>query len=177
MGAILRALAFLSTVPFLSAADGPIPAEERQALIDLYNSTGGNNWTDHSGWLGPPGTECQWHGVACAPITLHADDSAIFFNSRCRNATPDDRTTYCEKGEITFGLPGWTGFGGVLTLHFAPRPGLYGRQVLAGLPLAVRSRRYGGGRMLPDSNAEAVSCRVEVIVRRSRRGVGGCTDA
>jgi len=145
MGAILRALAFLSTVPFLSAADGPIPAEERQALIDLYNSTGGNNWTDHSGWLGPPGTECQWHGVACAPITLHADDSAIFFNSRCRNATPDDRTTYCEKGEITFGLPGWTGFGGVLTLVLIQFRKLPLPAPLARQPWILRLHETGGG--------------------------------
>jgi hypothetical protein len=65
MGAPLRALALLATASFLSAADGPIPGEERQALIDLYNATGGENWTDHSGWLGPAGTECSWNGVAC----------------------------------------------------------------------------------------------------------------
>ena len=65
MGATLRALVFLATASLLSAADGPIPAEERQALIDLYNATDGDHWTDHSGWLGPAGTECSWNGVAC----------------------------------------------------------------------------------------------------------------
>ena len=29
-----------------------IPTAERNALIDLYNSTGGVNWTNNDGWLG-----------------------------------------------------------------------------------------------------------------------------
>ena len=49
-----------------------IPAVERQALIDLYDSTNGDSWTDNSGWKTPPldadgfaipGTEGGWHGV------------------------------------------------------------------------------------------------------------------
>jgi Leucine-rich repeat (LRR) protein len=53
----------------LSAA---IPASERQALIDFYNSTGGNAWYDNSGWktlplhgdgFALPGTENTWFGV------------------------------------------------------------------------------------------------------------------
>ena len=43
-----------------------IPAQERQALIALYEATDGNNWKDHEGWLGPVGTECDWHGIICA---------------------------------------------------------------------------------------------------------------
>jgi hypothetical protein len=42
-----------------------ISTKERQALIDLYNSTNGTGWRNHEGWLGPPGTECDWYGVAC----------------------------------------------------------------------------------------------------------------
>ncbi|OQX20370.1 MAG: hypothetical protein BWK80_35775, partial [Desulfobacteraceae bacterium IS3] len=41
------------------------PAAERQALIDLYNSTGGADWTNKTGWLGDTGTECSWYGVTC----------------------------------------------------------------------------------------------------------------
>ena len=236
MGATFRALAFLTTAPFLFATDGPIPAEERQALIDLYNATDGDHWTDHSGWLGPPGTECQWHGVACAPtrdgqwgvlqlglfdnhlvgripeslgqlthlwgiefsgnqlsgpvpealvklkelrwlgfprnrlsgllpdtlirrwengaldivadipqftdvsqiefdwiansvlcarrrITLRSDGSATFFDERCRNATPDDRSTYCEKKE---GSLHWSRFAKLARL--IDKSGFYGLQ-------------------------------------------------
>jgi hypothetical protein len=42
-----------------------IPLQERNALIDLYNSTGGPNWYDNSGWLGAVGTECSWYGITC----------------------------------------------------------------------------------------------------------------
>ncbi len=49
-----------------------IPSAEREALIALYNSTDGDNWTDNSGWKVPPldadgfampGTEGNWYGI------------------------------------------------------------------------------------------------------------------
>lgn len=50
-----------------------VSTEERNALISLYNSTGGANWTDRSNWrnagntdFGDPGTECTWYGVRCS---------------------------------------------------------------------------------------------------------------
>lgn len=166
-----------------------ISESERQALISLYQATGGDRWINHDGWLGPAGTECGWHGVECwsqlnpkpqqvtglnliennlvgsipenlgqlthledltlvgnhlsgqlpAPliqlwlagslqvgaeaslltdiskieyevdpsallcgfrrIDLDADGRAIRYETRCRNATPDDRTIYCEVKE------------------------------------------------------------------------------
>jgi hypothetical protein len=42
-----------------------LAADERDALIALYHATGGSQWSDKSGWLGSPGTECEWHGVTC----------------------------------------------------------------------------------------------------------------
>ena len=42
-----------------------VSAEERQILVALYESTDGIRWKDHSGWLGPVGSECNWHGVRC----------------------------------------------------------------------------------------------------------------
>lgn len=53
-------LAFLLAAPALA-----VPAQERAALTALYRSTAGAGWHDRSGWLGRPGTECQWHGVVC----------------------------------------------------------------------------------------------------------------
>jgi Leucine-rich repeat (LRR) protein len=41
-----------------------LPAE-REALIALYNSTDGDNWTNTDGWMGAAGTECDWYGVTC----------------------------------------------------------------------------------------------------------------
>jgi hypothetical protein len=42
-----------------------LPSSEREALRALYKATGGSDWKDKSGWLGPQGTECEWHGVQC----------------------------------------------------------------------------------------------------------------
>ena len=42
-----------------------IPQVERAALVALYTSTHGENWTNRDGWLGRPGSECSWYGVTC----------------------------------------------------------------------------------------------------------------
>ena len=53
-------------------AQADIPANERAALIALYNSTNGYGWYDKAGWKTPPlhadgfampGTEGDWYGV------------------------------------------------------------------------------------------------------------------
>jgi hypothetical protein len=171
-----------------------VSSEEREALVALYDATDGRRWKHKVGWLGPPGTECAWHGVGCeikfdepttvtsldllennvvgripeavarleqlewltifgnrltgrlpdalisrwltgrlglavensvltditeidresyAPallcerhrIILRSDGSATLFTKRCRNATPDDRRTFCEvkKGTVWLG--------------------------------------------------------------------------
>ncbi|ETR70126.1 MAG: hypothetical protein OMM_03459 [Candidatus Magnetoglobus multicellularis str. Araruama] len=38
---------------------------EREALIDLYYSTNGDNWSNNFKWLGGSGSECSWYGVIC----------------------------------------------------------------------------------------------------------------
>ena len=43
-----------------------VPQIERDALIALYNSTGGADWTNSTGWMGAAGTECDWYGVTCS---------------------------------------------------------------------------------------------------------------
>jgi Leucine-rich repeat (LRR) protein len=60
---------------FSSLVYGAIPAEERAALIALYNSTDGDNWTNNTGWKTPPlhtdgfampGTEGNWYGISAS---------------------------------------------------------------------------------------------------------------
>jgi hypothetical protein len=58
-------VAVLVLIP-MSYADAQIPQVERDALIALYNSTDGANWSDNTNWLGAVGTECTWDGVNCA---------------------------------------------------------------------------------------------------------------
>ncbi|MBM87009.1 MAG: hypothetical protein CMQ41_01390, partial [Gammaproteobacteria bacterium] len=49
-----------------SVSYSQVPQIERDALVALYNSTGGANWRDNTGWLGAAGTECDWYGVTCS---------------------------------------------------------------------------------------------------------------
>jgi len=57
------ALLFMGIVGL--TVSGAISQVERDALIALYNSTDGDNWTRNTGWLGDPGTECAWYQVWC----------------------------------------------------------------------------------------------------------------
>lgn len=54
-------LLVLATPPALAA----VPSAERDALIALYEATGGSSWSESGGWLGAAGTECSWFGVSC----------------------------------------------------------------------------------------------------------------
>ena len=67
---IISIFVVLVTTSFL--LHGEIPSMERAALIVLYKSTGGDNWTDNSGWktsplhsdgFAMPGTEGSWFGI------------------------------------------------------------------------------------------------------------------
>jgi len=42
-----------------------IPVSECQALMELYNSTNGPNWKNHTGW-NQTNTPCSWYGVICS---------------------------------------------------------------------------------------------------------------
>ncbi len=58
----LAGLLVLSAIP----AEATISTSERDALIALYDSTGGQyHWYYPYLWLGPEGTECTWEGVSC----------------------------------------------------------------------------------------------------------------
>ena len=68
----------------LARRGAAIQPEERQALEALYRATDGDHWKHRVGWLGPPGTECNWHGVGCAfsdgtsrIVELELDDNGI----------------------------------------------------------------------------------------------------
>ncbi len=54
-----------------SFAQPPVNVSDSLALVDLYNSTGGDNWTNNAGWL--EGPVSVWHG-----ITLDGTGTRIF---------------------------------------------------------------------------------------------------
>ena len=58
-----------------------IPESERQALVDLYNSTDGDNWDNSENWLGDRGTECSWLGVSCDENERHVVKIDCFNNN------------------------------------------------------------------------------------------------
>ena len=60
--ALLSACAFAF---YSASALANIPQSEREALIAVYSSTGGDGWGKKTGWLDPPGSECSWYGVTC----------------------------------------------------------------------------------------------------------------
>ena len=41
-----------------------IPQQECEALVAFYISTGGDNWSDNTGWL-QTNTPCTWYGLTC----------------------------------------------------------------------------------------------------------------
>ena len=50
---------------FDCTAQSAIPEADCEAIVALYNSTGGDAWTDNTGWLTAP-DPCDWFGVVCA---------------------------------------------------------------------------------------------------------------
>jgi hypothetical protein len=66
---VIRTLAIVSL--YASATFAAIPQSERDALVALYDSTGGPSWSESSGWLGAAGTECSWFGITCDSTESH----------------------------------------------------------------------------------------------------------
>jgi hypothetical protein len=66
---------------------GQVPQIEREALVALYNSTDGANWTDNTGWLGEVGTECSWFGVIC--LSGSVSRLSFFDNSLTGSIPPE----------------------------------------------------------------------------------------
>lgn len=54
-----------------SSTFAAVPVLERTALVQLYNSTNGDNWVNADGWL--EGDPCmdRWFGVDCDTALLH----------------------------------------------------------------------------------------------------------
>ena len=62
---LIQKALFLLLISLARVSYAQVPQIERDALVALYNFTGGANWTDNTGWLGAVGTECTWFGVRC----------------------------------------------------------------------------------------------------------------
>lgn len=76
-----RVLSVVMAFVVAGAAMAQVPAGERQALVDLYSATVGEDWHDSSGWLGPEGSECLWYGVTCNPEESAVTSLELAFNN------------------------------------------------------------------------------------------------
>ena len=63
---LIQKALFLLLISLAGASYAQVTQNERDALVALYNSTDGANWTDNTGWLGAAGTECSWFGIGCS---------------------------------------------------------------------------------------------------------------
>ena len=66
-----------------------IPQIERDALIALYNSTDGPNWTYNGNWLGPARTECTWWQVHCDSGGSTVIELQLFSNKLAGTIPPE----------------------------------------------------------------------------------------
>jgi len=87
-------------VLFAGAALGQVPLDERRALIDLYHATGGEDWHNNDGWLGPTGTECDWHGVRCFPFLGPEVRSLILSNNNLVGSIPPSLGALSRLGTL-----------------------------------------------------------------------------
>lgn len=62
---IVRGLALAAVALTVCAGAQEVPQAEREALVQIYEATGGPEWHSNDGWLGEPGSECGWYGVTC----------------------------------------------------------------------------------------------------------------
>ncbi|HSP14615.1 MAG TPA: hypothetical protein VLV78_07680 [Thermoanaerobaculia bacterium] len=77
-----------------------VPPVQRDALIALYNSTNGASWSNHTGWLGDPGTECTWRGVVCDSARTNVVALRLQSN-RLRGSLPPQIGNLTSLTEIT----------------------------------------------------------------------------
>ena len=84
------------SIIFSGVVMGGIPAQERAALIALYNATNGDIWVDQSGWktapldadgFAMPGTEGNWFGVFVLTTPTVDQVVKIFLPSNNLNGT------------------------------------------------------------------------------------------
>jgi Leucine-rich repeat (LRR) protein len=78
---------FSETIPISILSN--FPKIERDALITLYESTGGLNWINQSGWMGTVGSECSWFGIECNAdkdqvVSIHLASNGL------QNELPED---------------------------------------------------------------------------------------
>jgi subtilisin family serine protease/Leucine-rich repeat (LRR) protein len=89
-----------------------IPASECQALVSLYESTDGPNWTNNTDWL-KSGSPCSWYGVECGfdhvtRLDLDANQLSGNIPSELANLT-DLEVLELAQNQLTGSIPSQLG--------------------------------------------------------------------
>lgn len=106
--------AFLSLGLIASSTSlAQVSADERAALVDLFQATGGQSWFDNSNWLDDEGTECEWYGVNCLDGTVL---SLSLRDNGLNGELPDSLTElvslrflFLRGNNLAGGVPAWLG--------------------------------------------------------------------
>jgi len=100
---LLLAIFNISSIAFSSTASGAIPAEEREILIEIYNSNNGDEWRSSYYWkrgtlaedgFSMPGTEGKWNGV-----TIN-DDRVVGLDFSMRRLSGGIPPAICRLSEL-----------------------------------------------------------------------------
>ncbi|MCC6596504.1 MAG: leucine-rich repeat domain-containing protein, partial [Rhodanobacteraceae bacterium] len=67
----MAAFLFTGALGLCVPARAAVPAAERQALVNLYNSTNGANWLSDNNWLTGDPCEDAWEGIVCNGADQH----------------------------------------------------------------------------------------------------------
>ncbi len=94
---------------YSSSEDDPI---QRQALIALYDNTGGNQWKKRSYWKNSSVSYCHWYGVKCKTITIPNTSPQVNRNivtelllreNNLKGSIPEELSTLSGLEVIQFG--------------------------------------------------------------------------
>jgi len=85
-----------------------IPQTECEALVALYNSTGGDGWTNHTNWLATT-TPCSWFGVTCTQGNV---TTLLLGSNQLNGSIPPEignlsklKNLYLYNGQLTGSIP------------------------------------------------------------------------
>jgi Leucine-rich repeat (LRR) protein/sugar lactone lactonase YvrE len=98
-----RALTFFSDCNAVTE----IPAAQCEALVALYDSTDGDNWTNNDGWK-MTDTPCSWYGIACADgkvVTIELNTNNLDGTIPDLSALTDLRRFQLAENKLTGSLP------------------------------------------------------------------------
>ena len=120
LAVLMTALAFALLAPPAVQAEQPsqvryncqvqtaIPADQCEALVALYDATGGKSWTNQTGWLNDS-DPCSWYGVSCSQGVVVALD--LFANNLTGplpldiGGLPDLKTLTINDNPLTGPIP------------------------------------------------------------------------